>query len=61
MIFSYTHGHVAHISTWRNFRNTVKHNEQIEKTIISMVSLHEVQNQAPLDDDMVVKDPLRMD
>lgn len=51
----------THISTWRNFRNTVKHNEQIEKTIISMVSLHEVQNQAPLDDDMVVKDPLRMD
>lgn len=48
------------ISTWMNFRNTVERNEQIEKTIISMVSLYEVQNQAPLDD-MVVRDPLQMD
>lgn len=50
----------THISTWINFRNTAEHNEQIKKTIIRMVSLYEVQNQAPLDN-LVVRDPLQMD
>lgn len=49
-----------HTSTWINFKNTVEHREQIEKTIVSVDSLYEIQNQVPLDN-TVVGDPLEMD
>lgn len=49
-----------HTSTWTNFKNTVEHKEQIEKTTISIDPLYEVQNWALLNN-TVVRDPLQMD